>query len=343
VALYEGQWDARTLVGLEFYAADDTTKIGERKLELIESNGTGYDAAAVSAVAPAGTVFVRPVVEFDSVGSAGPQRGAAFDNAELREISVGDNRTANPGFLDLDADGTFGDGWFSFGAAGFLDFFGSGNPGHGILFGDNIFNVGSVFQLRIPAIEGLEYEVSADVQFEVNWDAEARLAVEFYASDDATKLGETVLMLPALETRGEGYKRYRVSGVAPAGTAYVRPIVDYDFVLTGGVSRAATIDNVIVRETTSERSLNPSFEDVVGDGAFRRLLGHVRRGGFRRLLCRNRHRPRRPVRRYRGQRGRPVSGRHPGVGRRDLRAEPQRGVRSRVGCRYAVRAGVLRG
>ncbi len=265
-ALYEDQWDARTLIGLEFYAADDSTKIGERKIELIESNGTGYDAVAIAAVAPAGTAFVRPIVEFDTVGSSGSQRGAAFDNAELREIAVGDNRTTNPGFLDLDGDGTFGDGWFTFGAAGLLDFFGSGNPGHGVLFGDNIFNVGGIFQLRLPAIDGQEYEVSADIQFEESWDAAARLAIEFYAADDATKLGETVLDLPALATRGDGYKRYRVAGVAPVGTAYVRPFVDFDFVLTGGVSRAATVDNVILREVVSERALNPGFEDIVGDG-----------------------------------------------------------------------------
>ncbi|MEO1534753.1 MAG: GC-type dockerin domain-anchored protein [Planctomycetota bacterium] len=279
-ALYEDQWDAATFIGIEFYAADDVTKVGERKLELIESNGTGYDLAAVSAVAPAGAAFVRPIVEFNSVGSAGAQRGAAFDNAELREISVGDNRSFNPGFLDLDSDGNVGDGWFSFGAAGFLDFFGSGNPGHGTLFGDNIFNEGAVFQLRIPAVEGTDYEVSADIQFESEWDADARLAIEFYASDDATKLGETVMMLPALDTAGQGYKTYRVSGTAPTGTAYVRPIVDFDLVFTGGVNRASTIDNVIVREAVSEQGLNPSFEDIVGDGSVGDFWGTFGAAGF---------------------------------------------------------------
>ncbi|MGP1273141.1 MAG: GC-type dockerin domain-anchored protein [Phycisphaerales bacterium] len=267
-ALYEDQWDARTLLGLEFYAADDSTKIGERKIELIESNGTGYDAVAVAAVAPAGTAFVRPIVEFDSVGSSGSQRGAAFDNAELREIAVGGNRGVNPGFLDLDTDGSFGDGWLTFGAAGFLDFFGSGNPGHGTLFGDNIFNVGGIFQLRIPAIEGVDYEVLGDIQFEQNWEADARLAIEFYAADDSTKLGETVLDLPSASTRGQGYRRYTVRGTAPVGTAYVRPFVDFDFVLSGGVSRAATVDNVIVREVTEELAVNPGFEDLIGDGSF---------------------------------------------------------------------------
>ena len=279
-ALYEDLWDASTRIGLEFYAADDVTKIGERKIELIEAVGIGYDAVAVAAVSPPGTAFVRPIIEFDGVVSSGPQRGAAFDNASLTESTIGANRTVNPGFLDTDSDGTLGDGWFSFGAAGFLDFFGNGNPGHGTLFADNIFNLGGIFQLRIPIIEGNEYQVIADIQFESNWQADARLALEFYAADDATKLGETVVDLPSAANRGLGYFRYTASGVAPAGSAYVRPFIDFDFVLSGGVSRAATVDNVIIREVTDELTVNSSFDDVIGDGTQGDLWSTFGAAGF---------------------------------------------------------------
>ena len=74
----------------------------------------------------------------------------------------------NPGFEDLDgvpgADGqpTYGDGWGSFGAASFNNFFGSAESpnGHASLFADMNGNFGGVFQQGITGTAGTTYTFS---------------------------------------------------------------------------------------------------------------------------------------------------------------------------------------
>lgn len=174
--------------------------------------------------------------------------------------------TRNPGFLDVDMDGVTGDEWQAFGAAwaGF-DFFGDGNPGHGTLFGDMVPNTGGIFQTGIPATPGVEYEFTVRIQWETDWDAATYLALEFFAFNDATLISETRVEIPD-EFTDAGYRRHDISAVAPPGTAFVRPVVRFDTVLTAGASRAATVDNIIVREADTVLSLNPGFEDQMGDG-----------------------------------------------------------------------------
>lgn len=76
----------------------------------------------------------------------------------LAGVSVGTAQAellTNPGFEDTDANGSQGDGWGSFGAAGFHAFFGPN--GHASLFMDNPGNSGGVFQTGIAGVAGLEY------------------------------------------------------------------------------------------------------------------------------------------------------------------------------------------
>ena len=97
------------------------------------------------------------------IGLSGLAMGAAAPSPVL---------TVNPGFLDVDTDGAFGDGWGVFGAAAVdFQFFGDNNPGHATLFGDNTDNTGGVFQAGIPASEGVMYEATFRIQWETNWDA----------------------------------------------------------------------------------------------------------------------------------------------------------------------------
>lgn len=179
------------------------------------------------------------------------------------------NLTQNPGFLDTNSDAMTGDGWGEFGAALVsLDFFGDGNVGHASLFGDNTANIGGIFQVGIPAQEGVEYEMTFKVQWESAWDAAFFYSIEFFAADDATKLGETIIEITEDEDfAGTGYRRYDVRATAPAGTAFIRPVFQFDSVLSGGASRGATIDNVIIREADVVENLNPSFGDLVGDAS----------------------------------------------------------------------------
>ena len=143
--------------------------------------------------------------------------------------AAGQELLFNPGFEDVDTDGNYGDGWGAFGAAGFHAFFGAN--GHASLFSDNPGNFGGVFQVGIAGSEGTEYQFDlTDVRLESNIDADYRFGLEYYEGDDATKIGEDLAAM-ALSPTGDGLS-YSMSGTAPAGTAFIRPIILFDNVVS---------------------------------------------------------------------------------------------------------------
>lgn len=150
---------------------------------------------------------------------------------------------SNPSFEDNNADGTVGDDWSSFGAQAFMDFYANGNPGHATFFADKESNVGGIFRQGISATAGQEYEFSIDAAFEANWSARVQFGMEFYVADDATSVGESLILIQA-PLPDTTYHTYTMKAVAPVGTIYVRPIVRYDGVTdVQGSSEAAMFDN----------------------------------------------------------------------------------------------------
>ena len=149
----------------------------------------------------------------------------------------------NPGFEDVDMDGNFGDGWGSFGAAGFNAFFGAN--GHASLFMDNPGNFGGVFQTGIAAVPGQEYRFDLlDVRIESNAAANLRFGLEYYQSDDGTAAGPfDIVPIPIIP--GDGLM-FGMSGIAPPGTAFVRPIIQFDDV----TSTASGQENAFVFEAS---------------------------------------------------------------------------------------------
>jgi MYXO-CTERM domain-containing protein len=141
--------------------------------------------------------------------------------ASLALPAVGQELLTNPTF-----DGPpVGDGWGSFGAAGFHSFFGPN--GHASLFSDNPGNFGGIFQTGIAGSAGTEYLFQLlDVRLESNIDADLRFGLEYFAADDATKLGDTLVPID-LSTTGDGLS-FSMTATALAGTAFVRPIIQFD-------------------------------------------------------------------------------------------------------------------
>ena len=263
-ASFEIFWEADTFIGLEFYGADDATLLDSRVVELSEVLDVGYYPVSVTAIAPAGAVFVRPIVQYDNVLFSGTLQAATFDGAELNELRPNQNHAYNGGFLDLNADTNHGDGWSTWGAAGLYDWFGASGPGHAALFGDNVGNTGGMFQLGLSGLPGQTYEIVLHAQVETNWDAELGYGLEFYAADDATKVGEAIQAIAPAP--GTGYHRYTLSVAMPAGAVFVRPVASFDNVLTSGVSRASTVDDVAVVLADDNMAINPGFEDWFGTG-----------------------------------------------------------------------------
>ncbi|MEL6311607.1 MAG: hypothetical protein AAFQ17_04440, partial [Pseudomonadota bacterium] len=136
----------------------------------------------------------------------------------------------NPTFLDVDGDGALGDGWGSFGNAGFNNFFGA--P-HASLFADNTSNFGGVFQTGISGAENVLYQFDLlDVRIEENLNANLWFGLEYFAGDDSTRLGEDIVSIDTNEffgdvATGDGLA-FSMQGTAVLGTVFVRPIILFD-------------------------------------------------------------------------------------------------------------------
>jgi len=163
-------------------------------------------------------------------------------------LAGGQVLTVNPGFLDTDGDGRYGDGWTVFGDAALaFTFFGDGDPGHATLFGGNVSNTGGVYQAGLAATPAAEYHMAVRLQWEREWDARTRLGLVFYAADGVTVVGsELIEIADDSALAGLGYRSFGVTAAAPAGAVFVRPIVRFESVRSNGASRACTVDHLVV-------------------------------------------------------------------------------------------------
>lgn len=178
----------------------------------------------------------------------------------------------NPGFEDLNGDGSFGDGWGSFGAAEFNAFFGAN--GHASFFLDNAGNSGGIFQTGIAGSFGNIYTFALqDVLIETNAVATSfDFGLEFYESDDATLISSS--LVPLSLTPGSGLN-FSHSAAAPLGTVFVRPVA-----LFSGASGAAPVsENVFAfgSSLTVTAVPEPSSVALVATALVGGLVFHRRR------------------------------------------------------------------
>lgn len=239
----ESNWDADLYFGLEYYDVDDATKLGET-MELVDTaarlaNGqVDGNVLTMQGVTVPGTAFVRPVFRFDNVNggyAAQPQASAfVFDTFLSVAPLAGDEFLKNPGFEDLNGDGTVGEYWGKWGNTGFNTFFGPN--GHASFFADQAANSGGVYQQGILGTPGAQYRFQlSDVRVETNWDAELHFGLEYFGADDFNKLSETMVLADTSQP-GDGLQ-FSMTGTAPPGTVYVRPLFRFDNVGTSGGSQ----------------------------------------------------------------------------------------------------------
>ncbi|MEM8495819.1 MAG: hypothetical protein AAF663_10590 [Planctomycetota bacterium] len=242
----ESNFDADLVFGLEYWTADDETgiKLGEtlttidaaERLALPNVDDGGSVNGSVFSVrgtAVPGTAVVRPIVSFDNVNPAYTFQSSAnvfvFESFFSEIPAAGGELLKNPGFEDTNLDGNPGDNWGSFGSAGFNDFFSDPETpnAHASLFADTVGNSGGAFQSSQVGEAGVEYQFElTDVRIEENWDADLIFGLEYYDTDNFTKLGETLVTADTSVT-GDGLS-FDMTGTAVAGTAFVRPVVLFD-------------------------------------------------------------------------------------------------------------------
>lgn len=188
----------------------------------------------------------------------------------------------NPGFENTDNDdpATFGDGWGSFGNAGFNSFFGAN--GHASFFLDNAGNSGGVFQSGIAGSFGNQYTFSLDdVLIEDNAAATSfDFGLEFYQADDATIISSSLVSLSPL-VNGSGVS-FSHTAAAPVGTVFVRPIISFS-----GATGAATEPNVFVFDSslTATAVPEPSSMVLFAATSIAGLIAHRRRKSTTNRSC----------------------------------------------------------
>ena len=110
-----------------------------------------------------------------------------------------DNLLIDPGFEGPDY---YGQGWGSWGATAFAD--GWAPDIAAGLFGDWFDNYGGVFQPGLSGQPGATYQfVLYDMRIEASWDADLYVGLEYYDTDDATKLGRDDRVARHGRTRGQ--------------------------------------------------------------------------------------------------------------------------------------------
>ncbi|MEM6749993.1 MAG: dockerin type I domain-containing protein [Planctomycetota bacterium] len=226
----EANYDADVQFGLEFYAADDTTLLGSSLTPLIDTgaevNGATYSH---SATAPVGTAFVRPIAIYNNTFSTGPQRNVFVFDAYLSEVPApGGNLLKNSSFDDEDGNGFLGDAWGNFGNTGFDDIFTTAPDGHASLFADFGTNTGAIWQPSVLAAEGDELQFDIlDMRIESNFDALLEFGIEFYGADNATLISSSFTEIDETTLVNVDGNAFVTTAVAPAGTVYARPVVQF--------------------------------------------------------------------------------------------------------------------
>ncbi|WP_428388427.1 hypothetical protein [Mucisphaera sp.] len=262
----ESSWDADLFVGLEYYAADAVTKLGE-SLTLVDTAGVPAvdgNFFTASGTAVPGTAFVRPIARFDNVNFTYAGQSQAnlfvFDSFLSETPAPGGDLIRNPGFGG--DGGPIGHTWSQFGNVSFDEIFGPDNA-HLSLFADFVGNEGFAWQQKIAGTEGTDYKFTLeDVRIEANWDADLFFGLEYYAADDSTKLGETVVQIDT-STTGDGLS-FEVTGTAVAGTAFVRPVVSFNNVNFGFAGQDQA--SAFIFDTSLVEVLAQQLGDTNGDG-----------------------------------------------------------------------------
>ena len=264
----ESNWDADLYFGLEYYAADDTTKLGETMVLIdtaarIANGQVDGNVFTMQGTSAAGTAIVRPIFRFDNVNPnyEGQSGATAFVfNSFMSPVpGRGEQFLMNAPFDDTDGNGAYGDYWGKWGTVDFGAYFGAN--GHAALFADTVGNAGGIWQQGILGTPGVRYVfILQDVRIEANWDADLYMVLEFYGSDDYTKLGETKVLLDTAQT-GDGLQ-FWMSAKAVPGTVYVRPAVYFDNVGSSG----GTLRNAFIFDATLTHPLPlPADSDDDGD------------------------------------------------------------------------------
>lgn len=154
-------------------------------------------------------------------------------------------------------------GWSTFGAVGYQDFFGSNLDA--TFYSDRPENIGFLWQ-DVPGIAGLEYTFTIlGMRIENTTDAIISYGIEFRDANDTVISAPSATIDYALVSRNvSDYSPASVVSTAPIGTAVVRPIISFS-----GATFGANWFYVMNTELTAASPVPEpsSFAAIAGLGA----------------------------------------------------------------------------
>jgi len=146
----------------------------------------------------------------------------------------------NPGFEDA------GKHWGKFGSVDFHDWAKQSGTYGAVLYGWTLDGEGGFFQ-SVPAEPGKTYTFTVRVKKESLFQADTvYLRFEFYSGDDTTKAGHDQAHVNIVNDITEDWQPFAITGTAPLGTAFIRPIVGYEGAHVGDLGQgkqACMLDN----------------------------------------------------------------------------------------------------
>lgn len=162
---------------------------------------------------------------------------------------MAENLLVNGGFE------TNGAGWGKFGNADFADW-ANETGSYGAAFQGWVWNGAGGFFQSVKGAAGQAYTFSIRAMKEQMFQASTvYIKLEFYQQDDATKAGHDQGTINIASTLTAGWQAFTISGKAPLGTAFVRPVIGFDGATTGDLGsgkQACFLDNaeLVVTQAT---------------------------------------------------------------------------------------------
>lgn len=153
---------------------------------------------------------------------------------------AGDEMLKNPGF------DTPGAAWGKWGCGDYHDWARESGAGGAALWGWVQDGAGGFFQ-SVPCEAGREYTFTVRMKKELLFSAAmVFVRLEFYTEDDTTKAGRDQGMVNIADQLTTQWKTFTVTGMAPVGARFIRPVIGFEGAATGDLGKgqqACLIDN----------------------------------------------------------------------------------------------------
>jgi hypothetical protein len=146
-------------------------------------------------------------------------------------LAVAENLVEDPGFENAAGP------WGKYGNVDFYDW-AKESGSFGVAFQGWVPNGGGGFFQSVKGVPGATYVFRIRARKEALFDAtNVYMKLEFFQADDATKAGHDQGTVNIVSQLSEVWATFTITGMAPLGTAFVRPVFGFDGAMKGDLGQ----------------------------------------------------------------------------------------------------------